>query len=92
MDLDLGAKPNIIFLNSAFYTAQTKFLKFTAHCQNNTNYSENTKSKGRFSALFKSNHETSSTNEDSLQAIYKRLLRMLIPLCVYKDVVGRQLS
>lgn len=39
------------------------------------NNSEKTKSKGRFSALFKSNHETSSNNEDSLQAIYKRLLK-----------------
>ena len=40
MDLDFGAKPNIIFLNSAFYTAQTKFLKFTAHCQIKDNFIE----------------------------------------------------
>ena len=36
--------------------------------------SEN-KTNGRFSALFKSNHEASSNGEDSLQAIYKRLLK-----------------
>lgn len=52
-----------------------KYSDKYSEIHNNTNDSETTKSKGRFSALFKSNHETSSTNEDSLQAIYKRLLK-----------------
>ena len=43
---------------------------------NNSNNSGQSNTHGRFSALFKSNHETSSSNgEDSLQAIYKRLLK-----------------
>ena len=52
-----------------------KYSDKYSEIHNNTNDSETTKSKGRFSALFKSNHETSSINEDSLQAIYKRLLK-----------------
>ncbi len=70
------SKNNYSYKNNNSY--QNNKLNQSRDSSDNYNKSNNpseNKSNGRFSALFKSNHETSSNGEDSLQAIYKRLLK-----------------